>query len=81
MRKIIKTLAFIKVSNRMPIMVIHDGRIRSLETTIKEEIGDTLDSIASRNCGYPSQIEVEDYTVKNLLPHAKKIKITIEIEE
>jgi hypothetical protein len=93
MKKIIKASAFIHATNRSPIMVIEDGKIRSLERVMKEAIDGNLNDSPHTEWRWrynhqpfdaplPEHIiKTQDATVDKVAPYVKKIKITIEIED
>jgi hypothetical protein len=92
----IEVMAFVTDTSRCPIMMIAGNKVRSLELTLKEIIGDHLNIITSRhgrrygwgwgwneNKALPTHVRrVEsEFSPSEALPHAKKVKITIEIED
>jgi hypothetical protein len=94
MKETIEVLAFVTDTNRSPIMMIENNKTRSLERTLKESIGKHLNILSERNgrrwgWGWPwkqgdvpnNVKKINGGSVAEALPHAKKVKITIEIED
>lgn len=91
----LEVMAFIQDTNRCPIMVINGNKVLSLENAIKDELGQHLNIVSEHygrrygpgfgwhNKPLPPNVRLVDSQTKvaEVRPHAKKLRITIEVEE